>query len=89
MNPADFTELAPGRLLTSRGFLCFVPDPLPPQLTLGMSTIQTLARAERAFRDTGWRRRNASQPSPSDRALCASRGGAFSRIEERLLMKKT
>jgi len=50
MNPADFTELAPGRLLTSaRGFLCFVPDPLPPQLTLGMSTIQTLARAERAL----------------------------------------
>jgi Fic family protein len=50
MNPADFTELAPGALVTSaRGFLCFVPHPLPPKLTLGMSTIQTLARAERAL----------------------------------------
>jgi Fic family protein len=50
MNPADFTELAPGTLVPSpKGFLCFVPRPLPPKLTLAMPTIQMLARAERAL----------------------------------------
>ena len=50
MNPADFAELAPGALVTSaQGHTCFVPAPLPPQLSLGMSTIHTLARAERAL----------------------------------------
>src|SRR5258708_15841552 len=51
MNPADFTELAPGTLATaSQGFLCFVPNPLPPpSLNLGMSAIHTLAQAERAL----------------------------------------
>ena len=50
MNPADFTELAPGALVKSaQGHTCFVPAPLPPQLSLGMSTIHTLARAERAL----------------------------------------
>ena len=51
MNPADFTELAPGTLATAaQGFLCFVPNPLPPPtLYLGMSAIHTLAQAERAL----------------------------------------
>jgi Fic family protein len=50
MNPADFTGLAPGSLVTSsQGYLCFVPKPLPPTLSLGMSTIQILAQAERAL----------------------------------------
>lgn len=51
MNPADFTTLAPGTLVTSsQGYPCFVPDPLPPrQLTLRMGEIQALARAERAL----------------------------------------
>src|SRR3954468_6051911 len=50
MNPTDFAALAPGTLVTSaQGHLCFVPSPLPPQLSLGMSTIQTLAQAERAL----------------------------------------
>src|SRR5260370_8048891 len=51
MNPADFTELAPGTLATAaQGFLCFVPNPLPPPtLHLGMSAIHTLAQAERAL----------------------------------------
>jgi Fic family protein len=50
MNPTDFTGLAPGTLVTSPpGYLCFVPKPLPPTLTLGMSTIQILAQAERAL----------------------------------------
>lgn len=50
MNPSDFTALAPGALVTSaQGHLCFVPSPLPPKLSLGMSTIQTLAQAERAL----------------------------------------
>jgi len=51
MNPADFTALAPGTLVTSpQGQLCFIPSPLPPpQMALGMRAIQTLARAERAL----------------------------------------
>ena len=50
MNPADFTGLAPGTLVTSpQGYVCFVPKPLPPTLSLGMSTIQILAQAERAL----------------------------------------
>jgi Fic family protein len=50
MNPTDFTGLAPGTLITSpQGYLCFVPKPLPPALSLGMSTIQILAQAERAL----------------------------------------
>ena len=50
MNPADFTALAPGALLTSpQGYPCFVPNPLPPALSLGMSAIESLARAERAL----------------------------------------
>jgi Fic family protein len=50
MNPADFTGLAPGILVTSsQGYLCFVPKPLPPTLSLGMLTIQILAQAERAL----------------------------------------
>src|SRR3984893_1450490 len=51
MNPADFPELAPGTLATAaQGFLCFVPNPLPPStLYLGMSAIYTLAQAERAL----------------------------------------
>src|SRR5260370_30829913 len=50
MSRADLRELAPGTLVTSpKGFLCFVPSPLPPKLTLAMPTIQMLARAERAL----------------------------------------
>jgi Fic family protein len=50
MNPTDFTALATGQLVTSpQGHLCFVPNPLPPQLSLGMPAIQTLAQAERAL----------------------------------------
>src|SRR6266481_3362400 len=50
MNPTDFTALAPGSLVTSpQNHLCFVPHPLPPNLSLGMPAIQTLAQAERAL----------------------------------------
>jgi Fic family protein len=50
MNPADFTALATGKLVISpQSHLCFVPNPLPPELSLGMPAIQTLAQAERAL----------------------------------------
>ena len=51
MNPIDFEQVAPGTLITSaQGHLCFVPAPLPPaSLSLGMGTIERLARAERAL----------------------------------------
>ena len=50
MNPIDFAEVAPGRFVTSpQGYACFVPSPLPPAISLGMSTVERLARAERAL----------------------------------------
>jgi cell filamentation protein, protein adenylyltransferase len=50
MNPTDFTALAPGTLVTSpQGHVCFLPDPLPPKLSLSMAAIQSLAEAERAL----------------------------------------
>jgi Fic family protein len=50
VNPIDFTDVAPGSFVTSpQGYSCFVPNPLPPAISLGMSTVKRLARAERAL----------------------------------------
>jgi Fic family protein len=50
MNLADFTEDAPGRLIRNAdGINCFVPNPLPPTIGLGMPCIEQLSRAERAL----------------------------------------
>jgi Fic family protein len=50
MNPADFTALAPGKLApAAQGYSYFVPNPLPPDLSLRMTAIQSLAQAERAL----------------------------------------
>src|SRR5215212_11081961 len=50
MRREDFTADAPGRLVVApEGHLAYVPDPLPPQLSLELSTINLLADAERAL----------------------------------------
>ena len=50
MNPSDFTDAAPGRLVpTSQGAHAFVPDPLPRGVALPPPTIKRLAAAERAI----------------------------------------
>ena len=50
MRREDFTANAPGRLVVApEGHLAYVPDPLPPQFALALSTINLLADAERAL----------------------------------------
>ena len=54
MRPADFTPDSPGKLVTAQDYhgddyLAFVPNPLPPTLTLDISTINRLSAAERAL----------------------------------------
>lgn len=50
MNPGDFADSAPGRLVpTTQGAQAFVPDPLPRGLALPPGTINRLAAAERAI----------------------------------------
>lgn len=50
MDPKEFTELAPGRLVpTTGGVQAFVPDPLPENLELRGATVRLLAAAENAL----------------------------------------
>jgi Fic family protein len=50
MNFADFTATAPGKLVQlTGGAHAFVPNPLPPALSLDMPTIELLASAERVL----------------------------------------
>ena len=48
MQPADFSENSPGKLVkTSDGYWAFAPDPLPKDIVLDLKTISMLAEAER------------------------------------------
>ena len=50
MRREDFTADAPGRLVVApEGHLAYVPDPLPSQFALELSTVNLLADAERAL----------------------------------------
>ncbi len=50
MDPRDFAEAAPGRLVpTTHGAQAFVPDPLPRGVVLPPATVRRLAAAERAI----------------------------------------
>jgi Fic family protein len=50
MRREDFTANAPGRLVTApEGHLAYVPNPLPPEFDLELSTVNLLADAERAL----------------------------------------
>lgn len=48
MEPSDFTEKSPGRLVkTAEGYSAFVPNPLPSSTDLDVRAIKLLAEAER------------------------------------------
>ncbi len=50
MQPTDFADAFPGRLVsTEGGALAFVPNPLPPPLSFDAATATLLARAENAL----------------------------------------
>ncbi len=50
LQPADFATDAPGSLVkATQGYWTFVPNPLPPRLTLDLETIRRLSEAERAL----------------------------------------
>ena len=50
MDPADFTDDAPGELVkTVEGLWAFVPHPLPPQFDIGPATINRLSAADFAL----------------------------------------
>lgn len=50
MRQGSFAAEAPGRLVESfEGFTTFVPNPLPPELTLGLRDIRQLSEADRAL----------------------------------------
>jgi Fic family protein len=50
VDPRDFTDSAPGRLVpTTHGLLAFVPDPLPRGIALPPAAVKRLAAAERAI----------------------------------------
>jgi len=50
MNPKDFSESKSGRLANApQGFLAFVPNPLPPQITFDMDLVLALSKADTAL----------------------------------------
>src|ERR1043165_8273452 len=66
MRAEDFTPNAPGKLVnTADGILAFVPNPLPPEFTLGWKTIKLLSEAERALGKLG----GAGQKLPNPHLL--------------------
>jgi hypothetical protein len=50
MNPADFTDEKNGRIIkTSLDYWAFLPNPLPPRLTLSWDLVSQLSEADRAL----------------------------------------
>lgn len=50
MEPSDFADQAPGKLVKGlEGYWAFVPDPLPPQLQMNTTTIKKLSAADFAL----------------------------------------
>ena len=63
MNPADFTEEKNGRLLkTQRDYWAFLPNPLPPQLTLSWDLVNQLSEADRALSELAGTARTLPNP---------------------------
>ena len=50
MNPKDFSESKSGRLANApQGYLAFVPNPLPPQISFDMDLVLALSKADTAL----------------------------------------
>jgi Fic family protein len=63
MNPADFTEEKNGRLIkTQRDYWAFLPNPLPPQLTLSWDLVNQLSEADRALSELAGTARTLPNP---------------------------
>jgi Fic family protein len=63
MNPVDFTEKKAGRLIKGpQGYWAFVPDPLPPPLSINWDLANILSRADRALSELGGLARNLPNP---------------------------
>lgn len=63
MNPADFTEEKNGQLIkTQRDYWAFLPNPLPPQLTLSWDLVNQLSEADRALSELAGTARTLPNP---------------------------
>jgi Fic family protein len=63
MNPDDFTKEKPGRLMRApQGYWAFVPDPLPPPLSIDWDLANRLSEADRALSELGGLARNLPNP---------------------------
>jgi len=63
MNPVDFTAEKNGRLLkTQLDFWAFLPNPLPPQLTLSWDLVSQLSEADRALSELAGTTRTLPNP---------------------------
>lgn len=63
MNPADFTDKKNGRVIqTSLGYWAFLPNPLPPQLTLSWELVNQLSEADRALSELAGAARTLPNP---------------------------
>jgi Fic family protein len=63
MNLADFTEEKNGRLIkTSLDYWAFLPNPLPPQLTLSWDLVNQLSEADRALSELAGTARTLPNP---------------------------
>jgi hypothetical protein len=63
MNPADFTAEKNGRLLkTQQDYWAFLPNPLPPQLTLSWDLVNQLSEADRALSELAGTARTLPNP---------------------------
>jgi Fic family protein len=63
MNPIDFTEEKNGRLIkTQRDYWAFLPNPLPPQLTLSWDLVNQLSEADRALSELAGTARTLPNP---------------------------
>lgn len=63
MSPADFTDEKNGRLIkTQRDYWAFLPNPLPPQLTLSWDLVNQLSEADRALSELAGTARTLPNP---------------------------
>ncbi len=63
MDPKDFKNGKPGKLIKgTQGYWAFVPDPLPPELSLDWDLANSLSRADRALSELSGLAKNLPSP---------------------------
>jgi len=82
MNPKDFRQNAPGRVLrTSEGFWAYVPDPLPPKFSWSPQLVAALSDADRALGELAGLGRTIPNPHLMIKPLMRKEAVLSSRIE--------